>query len=72
MREPLTQMQLEQDALVQPQTPPRVHPCARDDVPMVNGSSTVVSGFDAHTRPAPALVFTSVPSGRSLRDMQPL
>ncbi|KAJ6549312.1 hypothetical protein DFH09DRAFT_1087063 [Mycena vulgaris] len=42
MREHLTQIQLEQDALAQPQTPPRVPPCAGDDVPMVNSNSTVV------------------------------
>ncbi|KAJ6549267.1 hypothetical protein DFH09DRAFT_1281470 [Mycena vulgaris] len=80
-------MQLEQDALVQSQTPPRVPPCGRDDVPIGSSNSTVapsrsrlwlpsvlnpaVDADSTGQKPHSAPAPSSA-SGRSLRDTQPL
>ncbi|KAJ6564962.1 hypothetical protein DFH09DRAFT_1082066 [Mycena vulgaris] len=79
MREHLSQMQLEEDELFQPQTPPRVCPCTREDVPMVNSNG---HGNVPPSRPClwlacilnPAVAADSIAplSGCSLRNMQPL
>ncbi|KAJ6491540.1 hypothetical protein DFH09DRAFT_1377236 [Mycena vulgaris] len=88
MREHLSQMQLEQNALCQPMTPPRVHPSTHDDMPMVesNSSSDVPPScsrlwlarilnpaLDADSTDTPTHPAPAIAfSGRSLRDTQPL
>ncbi|KAJ6479362.1 hypothetical protein DFH09DRAFT_1215054, partial [Mycena vulgaris] len=62
MREHLSQMQLDQDASAQPQTPP---PCARDDAPIVNSNSN-------SKQPLAVPALAPAASDRSLRDRQPL